>query len=41
MKITSCKDYEAMSQKAAQIVMDEVSQKPDLLFCAATADQDF
>jgi galactosamine-6-phosphate isomerase len=36
MKITYCNDYQNMSQKAAQIVLDEVSTKPDLLFCAAT-----
>jgi galactosamine-6-phosphate isomerase len=36
MKITYCNDYLDLSQKAAQIVMDQVSLKPDLLFCAAT-----
>jgi len=36
MKISFYKDYQTMSQKAAQIVLDEVSSKPDLLFCAAT-----
>jgi galactosamine-6-phosphate isomerase len=36
MKISFYKDYQTMSQKAAQIVFKEVSSKPDLLFCAAT-----
>lgn len=36
MKITYCKDYQAMSKLAAQLVMDEVQLKKDLLFCAAT-----
>ncbi|MFD2202000.1 6-phosphogluconolactonase [Shivajiella indica] len=36
MKITYCKDYQNMSQKAAQIIFDEVMHKKDLLFCAAT-----
>jgi galactosamine-6-phosphate isomerase len=36
MKISFCKDYQAMSRKAAQIILNEVSSKPDLLFCAAT-----
>jgi len=36
MKITYCKDYQAMSKLAAQLVMDEVQLKKGLLFCAAT-----
>jgi hypothetical protein len=36
MNIVSCKNYEELSQRAAQIVLKEISAKPDLLFCAAT-----
>jgi galactosamine-6-phosphate isomerase len=36
MKITYCNDYQAMSKMAAQLVIDEVLLKKELLFCAAT-----
>ncbi len=36
MKIHYCENYESMSKLAAQLVIDEVQIKKDLLFCAAT-----
>ena len=36
MKITHFSKYEELSDKAAEIVLDEIRAKPDLLLCAAT-----
>ncbi len=36
MTIHYCEDYTAMSKKGAELVFDEISKKPDLLFCAAS-----
>jgi galactosamine-6-phosphate isomerase len=36
MEITYCIDYREMSKTAADLVMDQIIKKPDLLLCAAT-----
>jgi galactosamine-6-phosphate isomerase len=36
MRITRCDNYDEMSRRAAQRVVDEIAAKPDLAFCAAT-----
>lgn len=36
MKITYVDDYATLSEKAAQLIADDVQQNPALLFCAAT-----
>jgi galactosamine-6-phosphate isomerase len=36
MKIIIAKNYESMSQKAAEQILDEIRKKPDMLLCIAT-----
>lgn len=36
MRIIDCEDYDALSKRAATLVISEINQRKDLLLCAAT-----